>query len=277
MKGGSTVRSNFMVVVLALSMSMALFSHTAHASDGVVEINQTCATSTSGCFSGDPSGFPVLITESGSYRLTSNLTIAGVDTVGIWITAQGVNVDLNGFTISGPNTFVVTGGCGNGSSALGSVAGSGIFSETNLASVRNGSVRKMGANGVILGRDSRIENVMAEGNCGDGLGVGGGSVVTGSLSRGNRLDGVDGSLSSQTFGGILVERSTFSGNGSMGVRMGPAGLAVNCVVAGNGDLGFSGASNSGVSGSVFTNNVGNVSGGLGVGCNMFNGTVICPP
>ena len=40
--------------------------------DGVVEINQTCAVQT-GCFSGDTAGYPVTITQPGSYRLTSNL------------------------------------------------------------------------------------------------------------------------------------------------------------------------------------------------------------
>ena len=40
--------------------------------DGVLEINQTCAVQT-GCFAGDSPGFPVTITQPGSYRLTSNL------------------------------------------------------------------------------------------------------------------------------------------------------------------------------------------------------------
>ena len=44
----------------------------ARASDGVLEINQTCATQT-GCFPGDAPGLPVTLPVAGSYRLTSNL------------------------------------------------------------------------------------------------------------------------------------------------------------------------------------------------------------
>ena len=52
------------------------------ASDGVLEINQTCAVQT-GCFPGDTAGFPVKITASGSYRLTGNLVVPDAFTSGI--------------------------------------------------------------------------------------------------------------------------------------------------------------------------------------------------
>ena len=51
-------------VVLALLFSLVTIP--AIASDGVLEINQTCAVQT-GCFSGDVAGFPVTISTSGSY------------------------------------------------------------------------------------------------------------------------------------------------------------------------------------------------------------------
>ena len=42
------------------------------ASDGVLEINRTCAAV--GCFTGDGPGLPVTILDPGSYRLTSSLS-----------------------------------------------------------------------------------------------------------------------------------------------------------------------------------------------------------
>ena len=58
--------------------------------DGVLEINQTCAIST-GCFPGDSPGFPVSVTQPGSYRLTGNLDLS----------AEGVNV--SGIAVSVPS------------------------------------------------------------------------------------------------------------------------------------------------------------------------------
>ena len=47
-----------------------------HAVDGVIEIHQACAQIGGfGCFTGDADGFPVEINASGSYVLTSNLTL----------------------------------------------------------------------------------------------------------------------------------------------------------------------------------------------------------
>jgi len=49
---------------------------------------------------GDAAGFPVTISEVGSYRLTGNLSIGSTDA--IEITADNVTLDLNGFLIIGP-------------------------------------------------------------------------------------------------------------------------------------------------------------------------------
>src|SRR5262245_9419341 len=91
----------------------------AHAVDGVVLISQTCAAA--GCFTGDVAGFPVTITQPGSYRLSSNLDVGTAATsaniTAVEIRANGVTLDLNGFTISGPAT------CTNG---VCTTTGSGI-------------------------------------------------------------------------------------------------------------------------------------------------------
>jgi hypothetical protein len=49
---------------------------------------------------GDAPGFPVTITQPGSYRLSSNLT-APPAANGIEITVSNVTIDLNGFTVLG--------------------------------------------------------------------------------------------------------------------------------------------------------------------------------
>jgi len=89
-----------MRVLAAILLSLGL-STFAFAGEGVLEINQTCATS-SGCFAGDAGGFPVTVTQSGSYRLTGNLTLP-LDTTAIDVTADAVVIDLAGFAIVGPN------------------------------------------------------------------------------------------------------------------------------------------------------------------------------
>jgi hypothetical protein len=52
---------------------------------------------------GDAPGFPVSITRPGSYRLTSNLR--SPSGVAIEIAADNVSLNLNGFSIIGPNVF----------------------------------------------------------------------------------------------------------------------------------------------------------------------------
>ena len=55
--------------------------------------------------SGDGAGFPVTISQPGSYKLTSNLMVpAGFN--GIEITADNVSIDLNGFAIIGAGKCV---------------------------------------------------------------------------------------------------------------------------------------------------------------------------
>lgn len=86
-------------VVLLGTFGIA-WSGSAFASDGVLEINQTCAVQT-GCFAGDTAGLPVTISASGSYRLTSNLVVPDENTDGIVVDTENVSIDLAGFEIRG--------------------------------------------------------------------------------------------------------------------------------------------------------------------------------
>lgn len=59
-----------------------------------------------GCYTeiSQPSSFPIIISNSGSYKLVSNITVPStVSTNGIEITVDNVTLDLNGFTITGPS------------------------------------------------------------------------------------------------------------------------------------------------------------------------------
>jgi len=84
-----------------LIMSALLGSVPAFAIDGVVLIDQNHALA-GNITPGDAPGFPVTISQSGSYRLAGNLTVPDLNTTAIQITADFVTLDLNGFSIIGP-------------------------------------------------------------------------------------------------------------------------------------------------------------------------------
>lgn len=139
----------------------------AFASDGVLEINHTCAATT-GCFAGDAPGYPVTIAAAGSYRLTSNLT-APVAENGIEVEANDVWIDLNGFAVTGPYTCGI--GCPPGSGR----AGHGITetgSGGNLSGVRNGRVRGFQFDGIRLGSNARVVGVTLSALGGDAIELG---------------------------------------------------------------------------------------------------------
>ena len=146
----------------------------AHASDGVFEINADCAT-VGGCFEGDSSGYPVTITNAGSYRLTGNLATGNVNQTLIEVNASEVSIDLNGFSLIGP---VTCSGNPNVCSSSGTGRGITIFSSSNSVSVFNGTVRGMGETGILLGKNAIVENVKLIENGFSGL------VLSGSGSTG---------------------------------------------------------------------------------------------
>src|SRR5262249_45497549 len=118
--------------------------------DGVTLIDQK-AVSAGKVTPLDTPGFPVTISESGSYRLTGNLAVPDAATTAIQITAANVALDLNGFTISGPNSCTpnptrctYSGGAGIGVMAVGPP---GVVSPANVR-VMNGVVRGMGGHGI---------------------------------------------------------------------------------------------------------------------------------
>lgn len=217
----------------------------------VVEIDQDCALLT-GCSTGtDSAGFPVTITEPGSYRLASNLATADEDDSLIFIQSSNVTLDLNGFALLGPVTCSDTpvSGCapeaGDGSGVR--VVGSQVESGVNIL---NGSIEGMGlrgidcfqpcrishvhvaqsgAQGISATNNAVVENTIAARNGSSGIVVSG--VVRNSQAVGNGLRGIT------TQGSGMVEGCLAKQNGQVGIFV--AGSVINSVAEDNTSLGFS--------------------------------------
>lgn len=129
----------------AFVTALTLAAAPAGAVDGAVLITQAKAIA-GAVTPGDAPGFPVTITAGGSYSLASNLQVpAGL--TGILVTGVEVTIDLNGFRI--------TGGGGGG--------GIGINGRQRGLTVRNGTIRAFGGEGIasagamLIVSDMRVE------------------------------------------------------------------------------------------------------------------------
>jgi hypothetical protein len=88
---------------VAIFVSFLGSAPVALAVDGVILIDQNRALA-GNVTAGDGAGFPVMINQPGSYRLSGNLTVP-IGMNGIEINADNVTLDLNGFSITGPGAF----------------------------------------------------------------------------------------------------------------------------------------------------------------------------
>ena len=113
---------------------------------------------------------PITINSSGSYILMSDLTCASCTpggTNGITITADNVDIDLNGFALIGPGK---TSASGDGIRVNGKV---------NIR-IHNGTVRDWKGDGVdASAENSQLENLRAYNNGGDGLRIFDGGTISG--------------------------------------------------------------------------------------------------
>jgi hypothetical protein len=213
----TSFRENASYVALMIGMILGAASPT-YAVDGVLEINQACAVNT-GWFAGDTAGFPVTVTVAGSYRLTSNLTVAATSTSGIKISVDNVTVDLNGFAISGP---IICSGDGGGISC--SPAGGGFEAGVEAVCcgpaktvVRNGTVNGF-PNGIRVNSDSRVDSIIATSNENDGIVIGIRSAATRCLSHRNGDDGIATATGDVT-DSVLFSENVTQDNGGDGIYM----------------------------------------------------------
>lgn len=216
----------------------------AMAVDGVILITQANAMA-GNVTPGDAPGFPVVISQPGSYRLASNLALPDANTTGIEINASNVTLDLNGFAITG-NTVCGTFGISPGVfSCTPNGTGHGILGGTNngfngntAITVTNGTISGMGNAGVALDNQFvRVSNVTAISNGRQGIFVGSGSSVMGCSSISNGNAGIQAGAGSTVlnntvnfnrFSGLVLEGATapgyannvLFGNGVPGVQGG---------------------------------------------------------
>jgi len=167
---------------------------------------------------GDTPGFPITISEPGSYVLRSNLIVTQAGVTVIEITASDVTLDLAGFSIIGPNTCsgtpvecTIQGGGGIGIKA---VADAGPSPEN--VRVMNGNVRGMGGHGIrMMGSGTVVERVHAVSNGGPGIVVGQGSIIDSVAMFNGSGAAVVG----------LIVRGTVAMNNIVGIAIRPGGVA----------------------------------------------------
>jgi hypothetical protein len=200
--------------------------------DGVIEISQAGIDSAG--------GFPFVISQSGSYRLTSNLTVTVNDVKAIDVSVdngRSVTIDLNGFTIRGTD----------------SGSGQGISTIAASLIVRNGTVEDFGGTGISAGGQLVAEDLIVSSNVGRGISAGASTLRNVTV----RDNGSDGALISSG----LVTGSVFSSNAGFGLSIASGTGAV---------LG-------GYSNNVFILNTGgSVSGGVNLGGNQCGSNALCP-
>jgi hypothetical protein len=164
------------------------------------------------------------ITKPGSYYLTGNIT--GVASKhGIEIDADGVTLDLTGFTLQG---------------VANSLDGVNIVPGRNSVTVRNGSLREWGESGLSAvggpnARNCLYIDLTLDGNSTSGeffaLDMGGSNTAINCVASMNRGSGIRGN------DGCVIIGCIASGNLGEGILCG-AGTVRDCVARGNGFDGF---------------------------------------
>ena len=207
---GMTTRTLIGLVVLFTAISTA----PAGAVDGTKLIDHAKALA-GGTTPGDAAGYPVTISQPGSYRLSSNLLQPDPNTDVIVITASNVTLDLNGFAILGATECSADRSptCVGGGSAVTILQpGRGIVGGDNLSNVtvRNGTVQGMGNAGILLiGGGILVEYVHARSNAFGGIMIRAGEDLTSSIAQHNtaQRNGRGNSPAGIFIGpGIMVER-----------------------------------------------------------------------
>jgi hypothetical protein len=216
--------------LLCISAAAAL-SHSLYAVDGVVLIDQRAALGGK-VTTNDLAGFPVTISQSGSYRLTTNLVVPDASMTAIEITADDVTLDLNGFSIIGPNVCTPNPTrCTFSSGGIGvmAVGPAGVVSPANVR-VMNGTVRGMGAHGIrMMGDGTVVERVNSVSNGGPGIVVGEGSVID-SVAK---LNGSGAAIVGSRVRGCVSSHNVF------GIFIRPGGVAIGNIASANAAGGIS--------------------------------------
>jgi len=256
-----------------LALGAFITASGALAVDGVVEINQARALA-GNVTPGDMPGFPVTLSRSGSYRLTSNLDVRALaspeNITAISVTTDDVTIDMNGFAILGPTicsgapvTFCTPSGSGNGIDA-GSNSGFRAF---------NGTIRGMGSRGILAGGRARLEWLRVESNRYDGITLGNSnsSIVSHCIASSNGQHGVN---CAGTYGGS-ISFTTAESNMIDGIVGGQASAITDCTAIRNGGNGLAMFYGGGtIRNSVSHNNTGAGINTTVIGANMLGAVIV---
>jgi hypothetical protein len=179
-----------------------------------------------GVSAGDAPGFPLTLSEPGLYRLTGNLTVSDPNLDAVQITADGVTLDLNGYSIVGPVSCTGSGAQLN--CAPTPASGVGVRASQRQVTVRRGTIRGFGA-GVLAGALSRVEDMSISHMNGTGIAAG----ATSAVAR---------NVVNQTMVGIqswgLVRDNVVSGARNVGIGLIAPGIASGNLVTGGGGTGL---------------------------------------
>lgn len=244
--------------IFVLMFSVVTVCKAGNATDGVTLINQDKHTT-----------FPIIINQSGSYRLSSNLTVPA-DTNGIVIQADNVTLDLNGFSITGNGSG--EGITDNGTAHKGISVRNGTVVNfhfgINLRSSNQSDVEQIRAlnndhAGILVGDSSIVSGNVASGNgasVGNGVGINTGAFTT--ISRNNTSnnhgDGI-GASSDDT----IVE-NTSSGNTANGIDVTPGCTISGNTTDANGGIGIVATNGDGPNNSTISGNTAYLNGTAGI-------------
>lgn len=261
----TNVRRGALIGLIALVLT-TLGTAPAGAVDGTKLIDHAKAMA-GGATPGDTPGYPVTISQPGSYRLASNLVQPNANTDVIVITAESVTLDLNGFAILGATVCTAdrSPSCtGGGSATSVAQAGRGIVTADNTSNVtvRNGTVQGMGNAGIVLhGGGHLVEYVHARSNAFGGILIFAGDDNTPSIAQHNRAarNAIGNSFAGAFSGpGILVERGMARNNTAdstgIGIRVQLGSASHNVVTHNFSGLEFGAVGNSSFFGNVMLDN-----------------------
>jgi hypothetical protein len=231
------------ITALGLLAVAAVSAAFAQDSGPFIEISAACVPE--GCFETDPPGLPVLITEPGHYRLTSDLESDGTTSVIVVqmqneLFRRGVHLDLGGHVLRGPFSCIGT-PVSSCNTAVTSVPA--IRFEVRNGSLRNGTIRGFAGPGVLalLLESGLIEGLMVTDNASHGIEMIDVVSNEGYVIRDNILhrNGGDGLRAPQgDFGHALISGNLATGNHMAGLRIGRGARAADNIAVNNASFGI---------------------------------------
>jgi hypothetical protein len=183
---------------------------------------------------GDTAGYPITISQPGAYRLDSNLTVPNGQ-YGIFVGVNNVDIDMNGFTLtgSGVGTYGVISNSGESrihDGVINRFRYSGIYLRNNAWTIDNMQIVRNGGMGVDSSNFQylTIQKSLIAANGGYGIQAGDNASIYVSTVSNNSIGVVCNYK-------CRVESSTLSNNTTYGAYMG-SGIALGNIFAENGEL-----------------------------------------